>query len=330
MKPRIPMLILLLASVTVACTRAPTQAEQEKRDAVELDDLIVAAGETLELPARTYRFRNIWIERGATLSLLEGSNRWLLLWADGDIKIEGQIIGRAFRGQGQTVTDRTPDNRRISHSYENTSVGGNGGLGGAAQYHGQSRAGGRGATGTTLWGGGGGSGGGLYMFGAASRLTEPGRDAVDWQAAPASPYGTESNGHGARTVGRNNGAPILLRAGGIMRLAGGSVDLRGRDGEPGQRAAGTCPGGFPGGNRGGTGGGGGGPGGDGGQLILIAANFEGLDRFTPRVDGGAGGPGGGTACTFGGATAGTPGQKGAAGFVDRFTLDEWAAQPLAD
>ena len=328
-RPARLLLVILIAAMT-GCTQSPPRIAQASRNNVELEDLVVAAGETRPLPARTYRFRNIRIERGATLSLLEGSNRWLLLWADGDIIIEGQIVGRGFRAHGQTTTDRTPDNRQVSHSYENSSVGGNGGLGGAAQYHGQSRAGGRGATGTTLWGGGGGSGGGLYMFGAASRLTEPGRDAVDWQAAPASPYGTESNGHGARTVGRSNGAPVLLRAGGTMRLTGGSVDLRGRDGEPGERAKGTCPGGFPGGNRGGTGGGGGGPGGDGGQLVLIAADFEGLSEFTARVDGGAGGPGGGTACTYGGATAGTPGEKGAAGFVDRYTLEEWNAQPVLD
>ena len=63
---------------------------------------------------------------------------------------------------------------------------------------------------------------------------------------------------------------------------------------------------------------------------MIAADFEGLSEFTARVDGGAGGPGGGTACTYGGATAGTPGEKGAAGFVDRYTLEEWNAQPVLD
>lgn len=323
------LVTLLLATTLIACASNEPRVNAQENALDEPSDLVVRSGEVRRLPARTHRFRDIQIEEGGTLALVEGSNRWLILWAEGDVNIAGRIVAQGFRAQGQTVTDRTPDNREISHSFENTALGGNGGLGGTSNYQGRSLPGGRGASGTPDWGGGGGSGGGLYMMGPASRLTEPGRDAIDWQAAPASAYGTASTGSGARADTRRNGAPVMIYAGGKMSLAGAVIDLRGRNGAAGSPSPANCPP-FPGGNRGGTGGGGGAPGGDGGQLILVADSFIGLDSAQTLVDGGTGGPGGSIGCTHGGATAGTTAQSGASGFVDRMSRRDWESQPTAD
>ena len=323
------LIVASIACLIASISWNPASAEEIESLATP-PDLIVGPGESRRLPARTYRFGNISIDREGELVLIDGSSRWLILWAEGDVEIAGKITARNFRAAAQEVRDMTPDGRELFHSFENRAIGGTGGAGGSARHNSSGLPGGLGAPGTVEWGGGGGSGAGLYMMGAATRLTEPGRTATDWRAAPATTWGTTSDGDGARSDSRRNGGLVAIRAGGTMNLTGATIDARGNKGADGKRSSGDCPSGFPYGNRGGSGGGGGAPGGDGGQVVLIASKFEGLNSFRALVEGGAGGSGGQTACTFGGATAGSPGDAGTAGYIDRYSLSDWELVPVSD
>src|SRR5690606_7721115 len=233
-------------------------------------DLIVKSGETLTLNNRTYQYNNVIIERNATLIITEQSTRWFILWASGDVKIEGKIIANNFRVGPRTVNDKTPDGKTISHTFNNDTEGGAGGNGGKAVGGTPgSRSGGRGANGNTKAGGGGGSGGGIFIAGASTRLGGNGRDATDWRGAPLAELGFDNQGgDGGRLNSHSNGGLVFIYCGGTFIGQGGQLDIKGSKGEKGKDGGrGTTS------NRGycgGGGGGGGAPGGEGGHVIIVS------------------------------------------------------------
>lgn len=62
----------------------------------ENTDLVVASGSTLNLPARSYKYKSITIEGGGILQITPRSRQWLLLFSEGNVEISGAIIFKEF------------------------------------------------------------------------------------------------------------------------------------------------------------------------------------------------------------------------------------------
>lgn len=272
-------LYIVLANASYATAEQPIASRT-------LPDLVIEAGETRTVLARLHQFKSVHIKRGGILQIAPNSSRWTMIWAEGDVIVDGNIIGQGCARTIHPLTDRTPDNKVITHQYANQAEGGQGGLGGYALVPGRgTAAGGRGAVGTVDYGGGGGSPGGVHFLGPSTRLGSNGIDATAWRGGPPTPDGGygKAGGDGGRVGAYPNGCPLLLYAGttfkgnGQIRLAG----LPGASGKPGAEGGDS--------NRGdqGAGGGGGAPGGEGGRLVVVAINFE--NDPNVMLDGGRGG-----------------------------------------
>lgn len=287
----------------------------------DLPDLVVAEGETRTILARVHQFKNVHIKAGGTLVISPNSSRWTILWATGDVVVEGTIIGERFGNVITPIRDRTPDGKQVEHVYALNALGGAGGMGGYASIAGAgSRSGGQGARGTNAYGGGGGSPGGVHIMGNASRLGSNGNSATDWHGAPPANDGgySDAGGNGGRLASFAHGCPLMIYAEGTFK-GEGLIRLHGSDGATG------LPGG-PGldsnrGVKGSGGGGGGAPGGEGGRLVLVANVIENDPNVS--LDGGRGGAGGPIQGYRYGATPGARGDDGGTGFVDVFSLDQW-------
>ncbi|QKT03574.1 hypothetical protein HUS23_07005 [Ectothiorhodospiraceae bacterium 2226] len=265
-----------------------------------LPTLEIAAGETLTLPARTYRYANIAIAPGGILSIAENARQWLILHCEGDARVYGTIVFRGFHSTTDPVEAQAPDGERMRHRFVQDNLGGDGGDGGSK---GVGNRGGRGAHGTADHGGGGGGAG----FNGRPNM-QPGGDASAWRGGRSGghrPHG--DGGDGGRRLRAGNGGLLYLYVGGSFDATGGRIELAGLDGPAGVNGGAGTGGGAVG--TGPAGGGGGAPGGEGGRLVVKAARIAG-DLPTVNVQGGAGGAGGR------GYRNGRAGEAGLAGMVD--------------
>ena len=284
-------------------------------------DLIVRAGEVKVLPAKTHKFRKIYVQDKGTLVIPQGSSRWSIWWAEDDVHINGKVTGQGFARKNGKISSRTPDNKTVSYEFSHLAVGGTGGAGGVSQVTAGnvgSAGGGLGAVGTKDYGGGGGSGGGVFRaFRQPSRVGSPGQAAVDWRGAPpALTYGVTSGTDGKKTDLYSNGALLLIRSGGEIS-GDGVFNFQGDDGGDGKNGMPGKPLRYDNYSIGHGGGGGGAPGGEGGYIILVADTFT--HQFELRLDGGKGGKGG----TVRGNSSGENGDFGGFGSIDEILLGDW-------
>lgn len=340
-KLKTAFIMTLLASCTGLASCAVTSSAQQTKDNIpeprltentestpfsfafepmsNLQDLVVVSGDTKILPARTRRFNNIYIEQGATVVIPQGSSRWSIWWADGDVRIDGKVMGQGFARKSGSISARTPDGKSVSYEFSRAAVGGDGTNGGSSRQGGRSSAGGLGASGTAEYGGGGGSSGGVRIALHESRIGSAGQNGRQWRGGPpAVQHGRGSGGNGGKADRHSNGALLLIRSGKTLSGQGkfnfqGDKGVNGKEGVKSSRSNR----GF----RGHSGGGGGAPGGDGGYIILIAASLN--HDFELRLDPGMGGAGG----KVGSQQSGSEGDRGDYGSIDEFTLEDWLARP---
>jgi hypothetical protein len=261
--------------------------------------------------------------KGARVVIAPQSARWSIWWAEGDVVIEGAVLGFHFSRSVTPIIDSTPDGKTISHQFYNAAEGGHGGAGGTSAIYGKGTTqGGLGARGTATYGGGGGSPGGVHIQGPSSYVGGPGQTALDWRGAPPAANGgyAHAGGNGGRSIRHPNGALLMIRTNGLFRSLG-EFNFSGQNGEDGR--AGSAGADSNRGYHGGGGGGGGAPGGDGGRLVIIAADFD--NRGTFKADPGIGGRGGSSGSPSHGATGGAKGDDGDQGFIDEIPINQWTS-----
>lgn len=287
-------------------------------------DLIVEPNLLLTLPARLNQYRNIHVKPGAILAVQENSSQWCIIWASGEVLLEGSILVKRHRAGARSVQTTTPDGKSVTFQYNNQALGGTGGRGGASRGGSTIMQGGNGALGTVEYGGGGGSCGGAIIQGPSSRGGSAGNNATDWRGAPPATVGgppDSSGGAGARLDAYGNGGLLLIYCNSFA--GNGAIVASGDGGRSGAAGASGSDASSPRGGYGGSGGGGGAPGGQGGRIIIVAA--EATDSVRYLVDGGRGGGGGAVGRYPNGAQPGTAGDSGEAGVVDFYTKQQWAA-----
>jgi hypothetical protein len=288
-----------------------------------LTNLIVQPGEEKVLTARLHQFSDIHLMKGGRVVIAPQSARWSIWWVEGEVLIEGAVIGLNFSTSATAITDSTPDGKTISHQFLNAAEGGTGGAGGTSGIPGgHTSQGGLGARGTAKYGGGGGSPGGIHIQGSSTHIGGPGQTAIDWRGAPPAANGGYDyrGGDGGKSPRHPNGALLVIRTKGNFRSVGefNFSAQRGEDGQAGSAGYDSNRGWIASG-----GGGGGAPGGDGGRLVIIAAAFDNRGQF--KADAGIGGRGGAGGSPAHGATAGTKGENGDQGFLDEIPIDQWTS-----
>jgi hypothetical protein len=288
----------------------------------QLPPLTILAGQTVNLPARTYQYSSINIQSGGTLVIDENSQTWCVLYCTGNVTIHGSIIFRKFYSTRDAISAVSPNGDVLTYTFKMQNNGGNGGYGGecATSAIPTRGIGGTGANGTVDNGGGGGAG-------AASR-GYPNRYQANGSNANGSNGGRRQlttdgdGGNGGVRLQYGNGGLLYIFCLGNFDGASGEIHLEGENGPNGTDGI-EGESGF-GSNSGGGGGGGGAPGGEGGKFsVRTKGNYTAYP--TVYVQGGKGGQGGQgknnvRANDFipplRGGDGGQNGQSGASGIVD--------------
>lgn len=264
-----------------------------------LPDLIVLRGETRTLTQRTYKYNKLIVEEGANLVIRGSARKWCIVHCENEVIINGTITGNGIPIGSMLIESITPSGMDLSHIFNNTARGGNGGMGGPAHHWNNKRAeGGTGAAGTELYGGGGGGAGATLSRRTNRPAAYPGGNANGQAGGVPGQLGYAYGGDGGNPNRFGNGMLLYIH-GESFEGRGGVINLRGKDGENGRNGDNGSyqrNGWF---STGAGGGGGGAPG------VLIVESKT-IGKY-PRVnlEGGTGGSGG-----AGGSGSRPPGQAG--------------------
>lgn len=285
-----------IAAAGAGCSRPTVPLSSAVRRIGDDYNLLVPAGQTVEVPAIDYVFDNVTIEEGGTLLVQPQAENWVLIQCRRDFILNGSIEFRRF------VSDEEERQLQVgSQTYRHASrMDRLGGAGGASGFSRQGPW--AGASGTPRFGGGGGAGGMGTRNGSYPGAAATGR------VGPATNIPSKG-GDGGQGALYGNGGLLFLDVGAFQFGPSNVIDLRGSDGAPG--TAGSHGRNVTGGAIYGSGGGGGAPGGAGGVLYHRGRSYDGA-LLRVRVDGGNGGAAGagGRAAQVNANTAGLPGAAG--------------------
>ena len=255
----------------------------------QLPQLIIVAGQTVNLPARTYQYSNINIQTGGKLIIDESSQTWCILFCTGNVQIHGEIIFHKFYSTRDAVNAITPNGEPLAYSFKMLNLGGNGGYGGECATSGipTRGIGGSGSAGTLEYGGGGGAG--AASRGYPNRYQANGSNA-NGNSGGRRQLATDGDGGNGEVRGQyGNGGLLFIFCQNDFDGTNGEIHLEGEDGVngidgiDGQSSFGA--------DAGGGGGGGGAPGGEGGKFtVRTKGNY--VSYPIVYVQGGQGGKGG--------------------------------------
>ncbi len=255
----------------------------------QLPQLNIAAGQTLNLPARTYQYSSINIQAGGKLIIDENSQTWCILYCTGNVTIHGSIVFHKFYSTIDAINSVTPNGETLTYSYRLQNLGGNGGYGGECSTSGipNRGLGGAGANGTSTYGGGAGSGGASNGYPNMRQLN--GNNANGNFGGRRQLALDGDGGNGGMRGQYSNGGLLYIYCQGNFDGANGEIHMEGEDGENGMNGIDGKT--YGGGRAGGGGGGGGAPGGEGGKLTIRTRGSY-LNYPIVFLQGGKGGQGG--------------------------------------
>lgn len=266
--------------------------------------LVLPENVSCNLSARTYQYDRISVGQNAKIKVNPRQTQWLILYAHGDVTLNGTIEYQTLVAPGGPITATAPDGRLLEYEHPRTAIGGAGGSGGQGCSAGIP---GEGAQGTSQYGGGGG--GGSYAW--VGKFTHDGDDANEFRGGQKWIQG----GNGGRASRTPYGGLLYLRGESIVAGGGAAILLNGSAGENGgngQKGKRWCD---KFGQKGPSGGGGGAPGADGGYALIAAKKLVG--GINVETSPGMGGTGGSANRP---AQAGFPGDTGESGYWDQEIL----------